>query len=808
MEMYNVPWPELNRSPAAQVVAKLAVDSGLFLTHFEHRHHLPLPSMWLPEDRPDLGGGLEWRGGVLKENKFLHFRYDQPLGSLHPGHRAKWTAHELCHGLVGFAWRPDMSPLAHCLTARLAEVLPVALWYFFDEVQLRRCPLHYLQGALFQDHCVYCERLAKQGPRLPEIEDDRMIKEGIKFVKNELAMIAKSKRFGRPLPHRYATLDLNSDAMAYVAQNLKRMEDPYFRMFIELFHGHHTGLWADLDELEGRVWGLTEALSGGLPANPLPAGKDHWIAQDLGWRLLSVAAQCEDQEAIDLLESLAEGLARSPNDLAPVFKGYQELHDTFFLPEPEEMFALGYPLIDPETDTVWGSDLAQLYRGVDSACPSLSKALGAEGLSEQVSAFAVWDLERPQRAGIGKRFAQFLANTAQGPLSDLASYEATLQHPEPPDPYSAAFAWHSAEGDLTRRAQGVNVLQLRVEVPTLIEAIENEDEEMEVPEREHWMLICNQAGGVRRIAEISERSANALELLSEGPVERQLLNLDEDEWGILLDAGAITPCNWHIYTPEVMSKPLSKFDDDGLLPDAFALTSSRGMWSQARPAHEQSLAKDNLEAFEPTPIYEVKSEKAFSNAPASVMPEALSAEEQAVKSLQELSTVIEGVRSGISTDSNRSRPLQRKRSRPQWGEAAFVPTPQITSAQALEAMGYSEDRPPENKFEERLRHALAKQKYDEEVVSGEYHPDVMTPLLTDMDLKEEELFSFDLEDSIEELLQEEEAFMRELGEVFSDQDETPIEDKPLDSKIAELEEDLSGKDVGFGERWGDWDEQS
>ena len=44
MEMYNVPWPELNRSPAAQVVAKLAVDSGLFLTHFEHRHHLPLPS--------------------------------------------------------------------------------------------------------------------------------------------------------------------------------------------------------------------------------------------------------------------------------------------------------------------------------------------------------------------------------------------------------------------------------------------------------------------------------------------------------------------------------------------------------------------------------------------------------------------------------------------------------------------------------------------------------------------------------------------------------------------------------------------
>lgn len=800
--MYNVPWPELNRSPAAQVVAKLASDSGLFLTHFEHRHHLPLPSMWLPEDRPDLAGSLEWRGGVLKEHKFLHFRYDQPLGSLHPGHRAKWTAHELCHGLVGFAWRPDMSPLAHCLTARLAEVLPVALWYFFDEVQLRRCPLHYLQGALFQDHCVYCERLAEQGPRLPEPEDERMIKEGIKFVKDELAMVAKSKRFGRPMPHRYATLDLNSDSMAYVAQNLKRMEDPCFRMFVELFHGHHSGMWADLDELEGRVWGLTEALSGGLPANPLPAGKDFWIAQDLGWRLLSVSAQCEDQEAIQRLESLAEGLANSPSDLEPVFKGYHELYDTFFLPDPEEMFALGYPLIDPITETVWGSDLAQLYRGVDSACPSLSKALGAEGLSEQISAFAVWDLERPQRVGIGKRFAQFLAETARGPLSDLASYEATLQHPESPDPYAAAFAWHSAEGTLTRRAQGVDVLNLQVEVPTLIEAIETEDEDMEVPEREHWMLVCNQAGGIRRITEISERSANALTLLSKGPVERDLLNLDQEEWDILVDAGALTPCNWHIYTPEVLPKAVPNFDEDSLLPDAFALTSSRGMWSQARPAHEAQQVGEGLEALEPTPIYEVESERAFSAAPNAIQPEPLDIEEQAARSLQELSSMIEGVRSGVSADATRTRALQRRRSRPQWGEAAFAPTPQITSAQALEAMGYSDERPPENKFEERLRHALAKQKQSEQ---ADQHPDMMTPLLTEMELNEEELFSFDLEDSIEELLQEEEAFMKELGEVYADQHEMTDHSMP-ELKDAEPE-DPSGKDVGFGERWGDWDEQ-
>ena len=122
--MYNIPLVELQRSPSAQIVGKLAEDSGLFLTHFEHRHHLPLPSTWLPPDRPDLEGELSWRGGVLKEHKYLHFRYDQPLGSLHPGHRAKWTAHELCHGLVGFTWRSDMTPLAHSLASVISLQLP------------------------------------------------------------------------------------------------------------------------------------------------------------------------------------------------------------------------------------------------------------------------------------------------------------------------------------------------------------------------------------------------------------------------------------------------------------------------------------------------------------------------------------------------------------------------------------------------------------------------------------------------------------------------------------------------------------
>ncbi len=797
--MYNAPLHELNRSPAAQVVTKLAASSGLFLTHFEHRHHLTIPAMWLPEDRPDLDGEVRWKAGTLKEHKYLHFRYDQPLGSFHPGHRAKWTTHELCHGLVGFTWRPDMTPLSHSLAARLSELLPVALWYFFDESQLRRCPLHYLQGALFQDHCVYCDQLAAQGPRLPELEDEEMIKAGIRFVKDELAMIAKSKRFGRPLPNRYATLDLNSDSMAYVAQNLKRMEDPVFRMFIELFHGHHTGMWADLDELEGRVWGLTEALSGGLPANPLSAGQDHWIAQDLGWRLLSVSAQCEDQEAIDRLEELAVGLSKRPQDLQPVFRGYQELFDSFFLPEPEAMFGVGYPLIEKESGSVWGSDLTQLYRGVDSACPSISKALGPENFSEQISAFAVWDLERPQRSGVGKRFASFLAETARGPLSDLATYEAAIQYPDPPDPWSASLGWHSAEGKLVRRAQGVDVLKLSVEVDALIEAIDREDEEVDVPEREHWILITHQAGGVRRITEVSAQAASVLELLADGPVERQLLDLTEDDWETLIDSGSITPCNWHIYAPEELPKMTST--NEGLLPDAFSLTSSRGMWSQARLRRTSGDELSEDAGFEPAPLYEVESERAYSGAPQPVDSEALSESDhqaaEALRSLDELSAVIKEVRGGAMTSKSSlgrqySSQSGSSRAARSWGESSFKSAPQISSVEALREMGYSEDRPPENPFETKLRQALAAQTQQDE-----------SPLPASSNLTEDydDLFTFDLEDSIDELTETE--LDQQLKSILSEE-VSAVNSKGHEESATDEE---SGEAVGFGERWGDWDKE-
>jgi hypothetical protein len=569
----NAPDEELNRSPASQVMAKLAEQSELFLTHFEYRHHLALPTQWIPTDRPDLTGEVRWKRGVLEEHKYLHFRYDQPLGSFHPGHRAKWTAHELCHGLLGFTWSPNATPFHNVLAARLSELLPVALWYFFDEVQLRRCPLHYLQGALFQDHCTYCERAAIQGSRLPEKEDAYFIDNGIAFMKREINAITRSRRFARPLPHRYATLDLNSDAMAYVAQNTARMEDESFRLFIELFHGPHTGMWHDLDELEDRLWGLTESLTGGLPSNPLRAGKPHWIAQDVAWRLLTVAAQCEEKELIEHLYQMTEDLARTPKAIHLMIQKYQALHEEYFLPSPQQVFAVGYDL-----GGGWGWDESQIIAGVASACPELTQILGLDTLSEQVSAFIPWDLSQAQRVPIGKRFARFLKETAPGPLSDLASYESCIHHPDPPDPWSASLAWNNAQGDLVRRCQGVEVLHVSIEIDRLLDSIKHQ-EDIDIPEYEHALMIVNRAGGTRHIAEISPQIVQALKELDKQPVASDLLGLTEEEIDLLKDLGAITPCEWQLYKSatvaddkEIDTINQSNYDEDGLLPDAVDLS--------------------------------------------------------------------------------------------------------------------------------------------------------------------------------------------------------------------------------------------
>ena len=210
----GAPQHELSRSPAAKRIGDLAQGSQLFLFDYERRHHLDPPEAWLPADRPDLEATSSWEAGSLVEPKYMSFRHDLLVGSFHPGHRAKWTTHELCHGLVGFYWSPEATDLSLALGARLAEALPVALWYFLDEAGLQRCAAHAGDGPLLSAFCPAYEAAARAGARAVDEEDERWLREGRAFLERELERIASSREQGRPISHRLGSLDLSSDGLA------------------------------------------------------------------------------------------------------------------------------------------------------------------------------------------------------------------------------------------------------------------------------------------------------------------------------------------------------------------------------------------------------------------------------------------------------------------------------------------------------------------------------------------------------------------------------------------------------------------
>jgi hypothetical protein len=413
----------LSRSPAAQRIGELAVQSGLLLSHFEHRQDLELPEDWEPVGRPDLGMPQGWRGGVLPETKYRSFRHDRIIGSFHPTHRAKWTAHELCHGLVGFAWHPGCSRFFQALAARLSEALPVALYYFFDEAGLRRCAAHDGGGPLYGMFCRGCEEAAERGT-VNDPEASKWMIRGRSFVERELDAVRRSLHLGRMVPHRHHSLELSSDGLGYAAAHGPRMDSPEFARFVDLFFAEGEAWFSSIEGLQDRVETLTEDLCGGASARPWHTGRWMWIRQDLGWRLLQIRAECGGA-LLGILDELIEGLAAAESEacIRQTILDYDVLWSEWILPPSERVFALGYAL--PEGR---GRAMQQLEDGIRSALPVTAQLLG-ESLSAHVDAFARQDL--PRRRPLGRRFAESLVPGSA--LAELAALEAALSHADPAD---------------------------------------------------------------------------------------------------------------------------------------------------------------------------------------------------------------------------------------------------------------------------------------------------------------------------------------------------------------------------------------
>lgn len=525
----NIPPHELSRSVAAAAIGVAAQQSGLILSHFERRVHLAPPDAWLPVDRPDLRA----RGQRPDEHKYQHHHNENPVGSFNPGHRAKWTAHELCHALVGFAWCPDATPLFRLLSARLSEVVPVALWYFFDEAGLRRCEAH--DGPLFGAWCPACEAAA--GTPDPKADLSRWRAEGLAFVERELAAIRKSMRLGRPVAHRWATLDLHSDALAYTVAHAGRLTSPAFARYAELFHGTDAlGCHRTLDALIDRAEAVARALAHGEPITPLTGEAASMRAQDIGWRLLMTAADCEG-EAARTLDALAETLATNPHAMGEVIEGYTAAADAWWLPPPRDLFAVGYPLPGGH-----GLGVAATEAALARSCPNGLAILG-DRAPALIESFVDAELER---GPVARRFAAWLGEQEDGVEVDLLRYEAACAHPGPADPLVDSLG--AAPGAPLMRAEHLDLLRLNVDADGLIRALEAEDDAPIDPqvERPVAMVVRRRAGGDVLVAEISAEAAAALTRLADGPCDPEALGLPPAELASLISLGVVRPARWPI----------------------------------------------------------------------------------------------------------------------------------------------------------------------------------------------------------------------------------------------------------------------
>jgi hypothetical protein len=532
-EALGAPAWELSRSPAAAGVGRLAAESGLFCFHFEHRVRLPLPEHWVPDGRPDLGDAPGWQAGVLAEAKYQAFRHDLLLGSFHPGHRAKWTAHELCHGLVGFAWRPGATPFFHALAARLAEALPVALWYFLDEAGLARCPEHRGGGPLHGDFCPACEEAAMHGA-VDDVAAERWVTEGRAFVSRELDAVARSRARGRSEPHRLGSLDLASDGLAYAAAHGPRLDSEEMERYVSAFFGPGQGHHGDLDALAARVVEITDALTLGRPAAPLAGDRWRWITQDVGFRLLEVRSEC-DGEILDVLDSLVDRLATEPGPEAVVgaWDAYADLYNDWVLPTPEDVFAVGYDL-----PTIAGRSVRQLAEGVASASPGTWAALDSER-GAVMTRFVGQDAAL--RMPVGRRFARWMRQMRPGPTADLAVYEAALAHPRPPDAQSLTLGSDPDLGvdELVSLNGGVELVTLGHRMETDEDGVVSSGEAQIV----HLAFLRGLDGDVA-VFELPPAVAASLESLRAGPADPSSVGLDLAEATTLRHHGILVPARW------------------------------------------------------------------------------------------------------------------------------------------------------------------------------------------------------------------------------------------------------------------------
>ena len=356
----RLPPHEIQRSMAASAVGGLA-DAAVPGSFISNTVWLSRRRALAPARSRGSGRAPAWSSGVLPEPKYQAFRHDLLTGAIRPSR--EWTAHELCHGLIGFAWRPDATPFFMAIAARWRRPCP----WGSGTTSTSSCaavsdPRWWrLHGAF----CRACEAAALGMD--PTSADRAWWTVGAGFVEREVEAAMRSAEEGRMVHHRPGNLDLASDGVAYAGAH-RGGSSPEFARFIETFFRPGEGLRGP----SGAGGSASEVLEGILEGDRWPRG-DAWtrVSQDVGWRLLTLSAELggESAEQLDtIIDELAE--RRDEDAIATSIEAYTALNEVYELPAPEAMFAVGY---DPAGH---GRSIAQISEGLRTACPRTVARLG------------------------------------------------------------------------------------------------------------------------------------------------------------------------------------------------------------------------------------------------------------------------------------------------------------------------------------------------------------------------------------------------------------------------------------------------
>lgn len=450
-----LPKRDFSRSYAALRVKEMAEANRSSFFHFEARKQLELPSEWLGEERPV----YHWHKGLMGESKYSAFRNDHLLASFQPAHTSKWTTHEIMHNLLGFAWAPGSSIFFHSLASRLSESLPVALYYFFDELGLKRCEKHRYSASFHGERCYECEAVA--GDDLVEDFDTKNImwQMGEEFLDREIQAVKKSMKTGYVYENIFSGLNLTTDSMYYAANQISRLNDPLFERYIDEFYRPLGLVHEDLDSLISRI----ELILGDLKSkSPVTydlnnIDQETHSRMDLAYRILVMAKHVEGTEVYDPLCEIVFNQLKSEGELQSAMEAYESLCEAYELIPPHDMFSVGYELNDK-----YGFSTGQLEDGLLSQFPhsiSIWKANDPKSFNESIHEFSrkmPWE-----RDSIGKRFLDSMRPSIPESLISFFEKEYLIEwnRPSKPEYYylgsqSKELRWNPAMRLLSTEADG------------------------------------------------------------------------------------------------------------------------------------------------------------------------------------------------------------------------------------------------------------------------------------------------------------------------------------------------------------------